>query len=87
MRVQARPLAGDAEAWDPENPGPFQALAGTQFTGTDGDLALVRMRNGCVMHAHPGWLVIRPDGSGDGEAVFTVPENVGDQGLWGPAAG
>jgi hypothetical protein len=79
MRVATRPLQGDAAAWDPENPGPFEALAGSMFEGRDGDLALVRTKSGCVMHVHPGWLVIRPDGSEDGKAIFMVPENLGDQ--------
>jgi hypothetical protein len=79
MRVATRPIEGDAAAWDPENPGPFEALAGSMFAGQDGDLGLVRTKGGCTMHIHPGWLVIRPDGTGDGEAIFTVPENLGDE--------
>ncbi len=83
MRVSTRPLEGAAEAWDPADPGPFQALAGSQFAGREGDTALIRTQGGCVMHAHPGWLVIRADGSGDGEALFTSPENAWEPfGTW-----
>jgi hypothetical protein len=86
MRIQTRPLEADAEAWDPANPGPFIALAGSQFVAADGDTALIRTQGGCVMHAHPGWVVIRVDGSADGEARFAAPENVGGAAsTWGTA--
>lgn len=78
MRVATRQLEGPAAYWDPEGPAPFRALAGTMFTGTDGDLALITTAGGCVMHIHPGWAVILPDGNGDGQAVFTPPDNIGD---------
>jgi hypothetical protein len=84
MRVATRPFEGPAAYWDPEDPGPFAALAGPMLTGRDGDLALITTAGGCVMHVHPGWAVILPDGNGDGQAVFTPPDNIGDGGtcLW-----
>jgi len=83
VRLTTNPLTADAEAWDPANPAPFTRLAGSQYLGTDGDTALYRSREGREGRAWPGWLVIRPDGSGDGEALFTDPVNVGDGEIWG----
>ena len=90
MRVETRPLAGDAEAWDPENPGPFEALAGSRFIRTEGETAIVTSRgapDGTEMPVYPGWLVIRADGSTDGEALFATPENLGGLfGTWEPVS-
>lgn len=84
MRVATRPMDGTAEAWDPANPEPFRALAGSQFLGADGDTAKVRTRGGRVEHAGPGWLVIRPDGCG--EVILAAPENLGGEySVWGEA--
>ncbi len=77
MRLTTKPVSADAAPWDPADPGPFTALAGSQFLGADGDLAVIRTAGGCVMHVHPGWLAARPDGSADGEALFLAPDNVG----------
>jgi hypothetical protein len=44
----------------------------------EGDTALVRGKGGCVVHAHPGWPLILADGWEEGQAVLSVPENVGD---------
>ena len=73
VRATLPAVTGEAAAWDPADPGPFAALAGDRYLGADGDLAVIRTRSGCVMHAHPGWVVVRPDGSGGGEAVFAAP--------------
>lgn len=78
VRLTTRPLEADAEPWDPSDPEPFKALAGSQFIGTDGDLAVFRGRDGCVGHAHPGWLAVRIDGAGDGEAIFMTPDHAGE---------
>jgi hypothetical protein len=85
MRVHTNPLSADAEPLDPANPGPFIALAGSQFVRMDGESALYRSREGREGRAYPGWLVIRPDGSGDGGALFADPVNVGDDEIWGVA--
>jgi hypothetical protein len=76
MRLTTRPLQAAAAAWDPADPEPFKALAGSQFAGTDGDLAVIRTQGGCTMHVHPGWLAFRIDGSDS--ASFMTPEHVGD---------
>ena len=72
MRARVKVIEGPAEAWDPANPGPFRALTGGQFTGQDGELALVRTEGGCIQHIHPGWIAIRPAGSS--VACFSTPE-------------
>lgn len=89
MRVATRPLEGDAEAFDPENPEPFIALAGDRLIAVEGGTARVREEDGHEMTVYPGWLAIRPDGSGDGEALFTSQANFGPDAprLWGPAGG
>ncbi|HMH94020.1 MAG TPA: hypothetical protein VK586_23440 [Streptosporangiaceae bacterium] len=89
MRVTTIPLEGEAEAFDPENPGPFIRLAGDRLIRIAGGTALVREEDGHEMTVYRGWLVIRPDGSGDGEALFTSQSNFGQDAprLWGPAAG
>jgi len=80
VRVMSNPVAGEAAAWDPVDPGPFRELAGTQFLRAEGDLAVVRARGGDEDVIRPGWLVIRPDGSKDGEAVFVSADNLGGPG-------
>jgi hypothetical protein len=82
VRLTTRPLEADAEPWDPANPEPFKVLAGEQFLGVDGDLAVFRGRGGCVGHAHPGWLAVRVDGAGEGDVIFMTPEHAGG----GPSA-
>jgi hypothetical protein len=60
--AHARDLAIQYESWNPDNPQPFTELAGEAFLGTDENLALFRTAEGCVMHVHPGWSVLRlPD--------------------------
>ena len=68
-------IEGPAAAWDPEDPGPFEDMAGSQLVRVDGETAVIRTKDGHEMPVYPGWLVIRPDGSTDGEARFTTPEN------------
>jgi len=85
MRLATNPLSADAEPLDPSNPEPFIALAGSQFLGMDGETARYRSREGREGRAYPGWLVIRRDGSGDGQALFADPVNIGDGEIWGAA--
>lgn len=73
VRIATRPLQADAAPWDPADPELFKAIAGDQFLGVDGDLAVFRGRGGCVGHAHHGWLAVRIDGA-DG-AHFMTPES------------
>jgi len=72
MRARVRAAEGPAATWDPADQGEFRRLAGPQFVGTDGDLAMVRTEGGCVQHVHPGWFVIRPAGSA--AALFCTPK-------------
>jgi hypothetical protein len=89
MRVSTRPLEGDAEAWDPDSPGPFADLAGSQLVSVAGTTAVVRDQDGHEMTVWPGYLVIRPDGAGDGEAFFTSQARFGPgtARVWGPVPG
>jgi len=83
MRIATNQISAGAEPLDPENPGPFIAMAGSQFIAMDGDTARYRSREGREGRAYPGWLVIRRDGTGDGQALFADPTNVGDGEIWG----
>mgnify|MGYP001581131755 CR=1 FL=1 len=74
LRARERPAEGPAAVWDPADPGDFTRLAGSQLVRVDGDTAWIRTGNGGEMPVYPGWLVILPDGAGDGQAVFTTPE-------------
>jgi hypothetical protein len=81
MRVATRELQGDAEAWDPGNPAPFLALAGSRVIRVEGETAVVTSNGapeGTEMTVYPGWLAVRADGSGDGEALFATPESIGE---------
>jgi hypothetical protein len=88
VQLTTQPLTGDGEAFDPQDPGPFARLAGSQLVRFNGGTAIIRTRGGdgipsVEMPVYPGWLVIRPAGSGDGEALFLAPENVGEGQTWG----
>jgi hypothetical protein len=72
MRVATIPMEADAEVWDPAHPEAFLRLAGTRYLRTEGDVAVVLNDDGREDSVWPGWSVIRPDGSGDGEAIFTA---------------
>jgi hypothetical protein len=79
MRGKTNLLEGELEVWDPANPGPFTALAGTRLLRVIGDgTAVIRSADpdGTEDTVYPGWLVFRADGSGDDGAVFTAPYNV-----------
>jgi hypothetical protein len=76
LRARTIPVEGPAAVWDPANPGKFAALAGSQLVAVRGDIAVIRTQGGDEVTVHPGWVVIVPDGSGPGEAVFTTPERV-----------
>lgn len=80
MRLTRNPGNAEAEPFDPANVSPeFLALAGSQLLGINEDgTATVRTEGGTEMLIYPGWLVVRPDGSGEGQAHFTTPENIGD---------
>jgi hypothetical protein len=71
--VETVPMRAKAALWDPADPGPFLRLAGTRYLRAEGDAAVFRSDDGREMRAYPGWAVIRPDGSGDGEAIFDAP--------------
>jgi hypothetical protein len=76
MRVKLLPLEGEAEPFDPADPAPFTAIAGSQLVEVAGGVARVRTQRGVEMTAYPGWFAVRPDGSADGEVVFASPECV-----------
>ena len=84
-RVKSRELPGEKTAWDPQDPGPFAAVAGSQFVRADGDCAVVRTGSGDEMTVPPGWLAIGLDAGG---VLFSSPDNYGDDPglLWGPEA-
>lgn len=79
MRVATIPMEGDAEFWDPADPGPFLRLAGTRYLRAEGEVAVILNGDGREDYVYPGWAVIRPDGSGAGEAIFTPAKNLGEQ--------
>jgi hypothetical protein len=87
MRVSrnAAPVEGDAEAWGEGTRGRFIELAGSQFLREEAGNAVVSV-DGREDVMYPGWLVIRPDGSGDGEAQFASERQLGDGTLcaWSP---
>ncbi len=75
LRARERPAEGPAAVWDPADPGDFTRLAGSQLVSVNSDgTATIRTQNGGMMPVYPGWLVIVPDGAGDGEATFHTPE-------------
>jgi hypothetical protein len=88
--VETVPLRAKAAYWDPADPEPFLALAGTRYLRTEGETAVVTSNGapeGTEMTVYPGWAVIRAAGSGDGQALFVTPENLQEPfGPWGPAS-
>lgn len=81
MRGKTNLLEGELTVWDPADPGPFTAAAGTRLTAVNGDgTAVIRSADpqGTEDVIYPGWLVFRADGSGDDDAVFLAPDNVSD---------
>jgi hypothetical protein len=90
MRVTRNltPVEAEAEAWGPATREKFTALAGAQFLREEDGNAVVLTTEGREDVVYPGGLVIRPDGSGDGEAQFAGAQQLGTGRLcaWSPAA-
>ena len=63
MRVRTKALSGEAVRWDGANAGELQALAGEHYEGTHASSALIRSRDGELIHVRPGWVVSRWDGA------------------------
>lgn len=81
MRGSTNYLEGEFTPWDPSDPAPFTAAAGSRLLRVNGDgTAVIRSADaaGTEDTIHPGWLVFRPDGSGEDGAVFVAPGNVSD---------
>jgi hypothetical protein len=77
MQAETVSFTGPAAYWDPQDQGKFRALAGSQFLGVDADgNAIVLTEDGRQQTVWPGWLVMLPDGSGDGRALFSSPSRV-----------
>jgi len=76
MRGATNQIEGEFTAWDPADPRPFIAAAGTRFIRAEGDRAVVWNENGTEADVYPGWLAFRPDGSGPDGAIFTPAKNV-----------
>jgi hypothetical protein len=76
MRAETIIFAGPAAAWNPDDQEKFRALAGSQFLRVEGPNAIVLSADGQETTVYPGWIVTRPDGSGDGQAVFDTPNRV-----------
>jgi len=74
MRARTIPVEGPAAVFDPASPAEFIAKAGSQLVGVRGEVAVVLTAGGDEVTVHSGWVVIVPDGEGDGGAVFTTPE-------------
>lgn len=89
MRVATIPMEAEAEAWDPGDPEPFKRLAGTRYLRTEGEKAIVMTTcapDGAETAVYPGWLAVRADGSGDGQALFVTPDSLTEPfGPWSPA--
>ena len=81
MHGRTNDLEGEFTEFDPADPAPFLAAAGTRVTAVNED-GTVTIRSsdpeGTPETVHPGWLVFRPDGSGPGGGIFTSPDNVSD---------
>lgn len=76
MRAETIPFAGDAEVWDPESPEKFRQRAGAQFLRVEDGNAIVLTEDGREQTVWPGWVVMLPDGRGDGQALFSSPMRV-----------
>lgn len=73
MRAETISFEGPAAAWDPDNRGPFAALAGGAFLWqTDGN-AVVLTADGHEQVIYPGWLVVVPE---SGRPLFFAPDKV-----------
>lgn len=81
MRGSTNQLEGEFTVWNPADPGPFIAAAGTRLVRVNED-GTVTIRSaddgGTEDTVHPGWLAFRPDGSGQDGAVFVAPYNVSE---------
>jgi hypothetical protein len=76
MRGSTNQLEGEFTVFDPADPQPFIAAAGTRLLRVEDGKAVVRNGDGTESYAYPGWLAFRPDGSGPDSAVFTTPDLV-----------
>lgn len=74
LRARTIPAEGPAAVFGQSSPEEFARLAGSQLVRVSGDTAVVLTKGGDEVTVHPGWVVIAPDGAGDGHAVFTAPE-------------
>jgi hypothetical protein len=74
LRARTIPAEGPAAVFDPADTGEFARLAGSQLVSVSDDIAVVLTEGGDEVTVHRGWVVIAPDGTGDGHAVFTTPE-------------
>jgi hypothetical protein len=77
-RLTTKRASASYATWDPADQEPFRALAGSQIARVEGSTAVVRLQDGHEVPVYEGWLVVRLDGTADGEALFTTPQNVGD---------
>ena len=73
LRATTIAFEGPAVAWDPDDQAVFRALAGRQFLRVEHGNAVVLTEDGHETAVYPGWLVILPDGSVDGQALFSAP--------------
>jgi hypothetical protein len=72
FEVETVPMKATAVPWNPADPAPFIRLAGRRYLRTEGDVAVIRNDDGREDSVYPGWSVVRPHGSEDGEAIFTA---------------
>ena len=72
--ARTRALTGRAVRWDGTNAADVAGLAGDAWEGTYASSALIRGRDGEIIHVRPGWVVSRWDGT---EGV-----NVSTAGAW-----
>ena len=71
MRVRTKALQGEAVRWDGTNADELAALAGEHYEGTHASSALIRGRDGELVHVRPGWVVTHWDGT-DGVTVSSA---------------
>jgi hypothetical protein len=71
VRAMTKALKGEAVRWDGTNADELEALAGEHYEGTHASSALVRGRDGELIHVRPEWVVSRWDGV-DGVTVSSA---------------
>ena len=67
MQVRTKALEGAAVRWDGANADELAALAGNSYEGTYASDALVRNRDGDLVHVRPGWVVVVWGGAGEAD--------------------